>query len=437
MRPRSPYDPERRIAVQAHGFPSRARYELQRRLPDVVEALLAAGAEDVPFGLPPPLYDGGRPGDEDLRTFRTRRVTLDRVLASAVREQDGIRVLPARATGLELQPGTPAVATGFVLAGGEVVRADVLVDAGGRRSPVTGWLAEHGIQANEVVDECGLSYYGRHFKITGERPPLNNVFADVHEFPTHLQLGFLGDNDTMMLALSPHADDSELKVLRHEEAFMAVLAANEEFADWLAVLEPQTRVFCLGSLKNRMRSLAPEGRPLVLGLHQVGDSLAVTNPNRGRGVSMGLAAVGRLHDLLTANGRDAEAATMGYAEWQREVLAVYYREASAADALYGSRLRANLLGSAAPANAPAVEVPNGHPVTSEQIERAAMADPDLFRVFLRAMNLLDDDRLIASPEVTSKVQRLAQDLPPSPERTRPTGGLRDREALLRVLQPFS
>jgi len=411
---------------------------MKHRLPDVVEALFAAGAEPSLFAPPPHLHDGGRPQDNDLNTFRTRRVTLDRILAAAVRAQDGIEVLAARAVGLELQPGAPPRATGFALAGGEVVRADVLVDAGGRRSPVTGWLADEGIHADEVVDECGLTYYGRHFRITGERPPLNNAFADVHEFPTHLQLAFLGDNDTMMLALSPHAEDAELKVLRHEGAFRAVLAANDAFADWLAVLTPLTGVFCLGSLKNRMRSLVVEGQPLVLGLHQVGDSLAMTNPNRGRGVSMGLAAAGRLHDLLTANGRDAESVALAYAGWQRDALAVYYREASAADAEYGRRLRANLLGSAGPATAPSVEVPPGHPVTSQQIEEAAMLDPDLFRTFLRAMSLLDDERVIASPTVTEQVQRLTHDLPPGPaERTIPTGGLHDRETLLRVIAPFS
>lgn len=431
VRPGAPH------TVQAHGFPARACFELTHRLPDVLEELFAAGAEPFHFAPPPHLHDGGRPHDDDLNTFRTRRVTIDRVLAEAVEAQDGIEVMPVRAVGLEIQAGSPPRATGFALADGSVARADVLVDAGGRRSPVTDWLAAEGIVADEVVDECGLTYYGRHFGITGERPPLNNPFADVHEFPTHLQLAFLGDNDTMMLALSPHAEDAELKVLRHEGAFSAVLAANEAFADWLAVLTPLTGVFCLGSLKNRMRSLVAEGQPLVLGLHQVGDSLAMTNPNRGRGVSMGLAAAGQLHDLLTADGRDAESVALAYAGWQREVLAVYYREASAADAEFGRRLRANLLGSAGPATAPAVEVPTGHPVTSRQIEQAAVMDPDLFRTFVRAMNLLDDERAIASPAVTERVLLLARDLPPKSERTPATGGLHDRETLLRVIAPFS
>lgn len=422
--------------VQAHGFPSRARYELTRRVPDVVEKLADAGAEMVTAALPPFLVDGGRPGDADLDSFRSRRVTFDAVMAGVVRKEPGISVIPERAKGIELSEDSPPRATGWLLESG-VVRADVLLDAAGRRSPVSGWLEDAGITQPEVIDECGLSYYGRHFRITGERPPLNNGFADVHEFPTHLQLGFLGDNDTMMLALSPHADDAALKVLRREDAFTAALEANEEFADWYAVLTPTTGVFALGSLKNRIRHLVERGRPLVVGLFQAGDSLAMTNPNRGRGVSMGLAAAGRLFDLLDANGRDPEAVAMEYDEWQHRALAVYYREAASSDLMYGKRLRAYRQGDKLPANAPAVELPEGHPISSEDIERVVDRDPDLFRTFARAMNVLDDDRQIASPAVVEKVRALLPDAPPQAEPEVRTGGLHERERMLEVLAPFS
>jgi hypothetical protein len=46
--------------------------------------------------------------------------------------------------------------------------------------------------------------------------------------------------------------------------------------------------------------------------------------------------------------------------------------------------------------------------------------------------------VIASLAVTEQVQRLTQGLPAGPpERTIPTGGLHDRETLLRVIAPFS
>jgi hypothetical protein len=163
----------------------------------------------------------------------------------------------------------------------------------------------------------------------------------------------------------------------------------------------------------------------------------MTNPNRGRGVSMGLAAAGKLHDLVAADGHDAEAAALAYARWQREALAVYYREAAATDAELGSRLRANLLGTSAPATAPAVELPAGHPVTSRQLELAARSDPNLFRLFMRALNLLDDERVVASPDVADVVRRTVPDVPPAPPAAPATEARQDRAAWLRVLEPFS
>lgn len=442
VRPGAPH------AVQAHGFPSRGPFELRKRLPDVMEALVEAGVEQVPVNrlLPPPVLDGGRPDDEDLDTIRTRRLTLDAVLGSAVRREPGITLVRQRATGLVLEPGNPPTAVGFGLADGQSVRAELLLDAAGRRSPVTGWLADAGIQQPERVDPCGLSYYGRHCRITGDRPPLNNGFADIHEFPTFIQLMFVGDNDRVQLALSPHADDVLLKQLRHEDAFMAVLAANENFRPWLDVLEPETGIFALGSLQNRIRSLVDDGRPLVRGLHQVGDALAMTNPNRGRGIGMGLAGVGVLVDLVIADGRNPDALALAFDDWRRNVLAVYYSEAASADAVVGRRFRANLLGTPSPGNAPAVELPEGHPVSSSDIERVAMRDPDLFRTFLRALNMLDDEREIASEATTAKVRRLldAGD-PPAPGATGPSGpsvqagsrDLDDRDFVESLLAPFA
>ena len=432
-------------AVQAHGFMARAKVELATRLPDVVDALAAAGVTELPFAkmAPPHLHDGGRPGDDELAMLQSRRVTLDAVLAGILQREPGVHTVRAKATGLELEDGTPPRVTGLGIATGDVVRADLVIDAAGRRSPVTGWLAAAGLPQPEIVDTCNVSYYGRHFRIrAGERPRLNSGFADIHEFPCHLQFMFLGDNETAMMAICVESGDPLLKRVRHEDAYHAVLAANEAFRPWLDLLEPATPTFVLGALNNRMRSLVVDGEPLVLGLHQAGDSLAMTNPTRGRGVAMGLCAVGRLHDLATANGRDDVALATEYAAWQRDVLAVYYQEASTSDQTVGRKLRANILGEAAPANAPAVKLPDGHPVTSAQIEQASASDPDLFRLFLRALYLLDDDRVIASPAVADRVlRRLAEDpdsaakAPISP--VRPWNGSVDRQMLESLLAPYA
>lgn len=425
--------------VQAHGFMARAMLEISTRLPDVRDALVAAGVavRGGEQAFPPHLYDGGRPDDDELTGFRSRRVTLDRVIADTVRNEPGITVHRERVAGLRTGEGTPLAVTGVTLRSGEVLEADLVVDAAGRRSPVTSWLAALGAQVEERVDPCLIRYYTRHFHVGADEPPALNVgFAEVHEFPHFVQLMFLGDNDTAMLAVAVHDEDPLLKVLRKREAFEALVGAIPEMESWLAVLTPTTDVFCLGAFDNRMRSLAPGGRPSVTGLVQVGDSLAMTNPTRGRGVSMALAAAGRLSDLV-GQGLTGEELITAYDEWQRRVLAVYYRETAAVDAALSASLRAALFAGSVPPNAPWVELPDGHTVDAMQLDRAAGQDPDIFRWVLRASMLLDDDRMIASPEVAERTLRvLAGASAPEPEQA-PQGGLHGRQTLTALLAPYA
>jgi len=426
-------------SVHAHGFGSRAHFELARRLPDVHQTLVEAGAHQVPMSemVPPSLYDDGRPGDSDVTVLQVRRHTFDRVLAAAVASSPVTR-LPGRATGLVLDwEGPLPVVRGLQLSDGTVLTADITIDAGGRRSPVSGWLAAAGVSQPERFDECIARYYTRHYRITGPRPRLNIGFADVHAFTCHVQLMFLGDGDTAMVAMAAHDEDPVLKVLRHSEAFDALLAANDAFADWRAALEPDSQVFCLGAFDNRARSLVHDDRPLALGLHQVGDSLAMTNPTRGRGVGMGLMAVGALVDILTAGG-SADDRSFAFEAWRARVLLPHYRECALTDSIASDQMRAGLAGRSIPSNAPQFELPEGHPISQADLERAADHDPDLFRVLLRATVMLDDDRHVASPEVAARVRDVLETAPdPAPPRVRPTDGLHDRNTVERLLSAFA
>ena len=167
-----------------------------------------------------------------------------------------------------------------------------------RRRPVRAGRPGAGCAATAVISGWSRA----------EVPRPNLGFAEVHQFASFAHLLALGDNDTATLALSVHDEDPVLRRARHPEAFTALAAANPAFARWHAVLEPISPVFCLGALDNRLRYLAENGGPHVLGLVQVGDALAMTNPTRGRGVAMGLAAAGRLHDLLVTGETGVELA---------------------------------------------------------------------------------------------------------------------------------
>src|SRR3974390_2305660 len=68
----------------AHGYPARFFNGIRDRHPELLKALMAAGAREVKFGdnLTPELQQRYRPqpGDEDLSVLLSRRTTLEFVL---------------------------------------------------------------------------------------------------------------------------------------------------------------------------------------------------------------------------------------------------------------------------------------------------------------------------------------------------------------------
>jgi hypothetical protein len=236
-------------------------------------------------------------------------------------------------------------------------------------------------------------------------------FAIVLEFPTHELVAFRGDRDYLTVAMVRHTRDRDRAGWREDDVFDAAIASTPGFTDWWRAIEAEGPVLPMGAVRNRMTALVDAGRPVVLGLHQVGDSLTTTNPSRGRGIALGLAAVGRLFDLLTADGTapPADEVALSFHAWQRDVLRHYFHETSAADLELAGRIDAALTGGEPPATAPDVLLPEDHPVTSAQVAEAAGRDPDLFRSFVSALHMMDDDREIASAATAETVRRLLAD----------------------------
>src|SRR4051794_23578332 len=127
---------------QAHYLHARVSRVLEQRLPDVRDALLAAGAVPInPLGRLPP-----EAGDERLSTITARRTTLEHVFARAAEAEPRVEVRRGTAVAsLAARNGTavPHV-TGVHAEGGEEIAADLVVDAMGRRSRLPEWLRAAG-----------------------------------------------------------------------------------------------------------------------------------------------------------------------------------------------------------------------------------------------------------------------------------------------------
>src|SRR5262249_44419835 len=133
--------------------------------------------------LPPKVKDRtARPGDAALKYVTGRRPVIEATVAAMVAAAPGVKIhRGGRARELVTGPSAiPGVRhdVGVRTDSGDIIRADLVVDAMGRKSPACKWIADAGGRSpHEQAEDCNFIYYTRYF--TGsERPrrigvPLN------------------------------------------------------------------------------------------------------------------------------------------------------------------------------------------------------------------------------------------------------------------------
>jgi 2-polyprenyl-6-methoxyphenol hydroxylase-like FAD-dependent oxidoreductase len=98
--------------------------------------------------MPDEFNGGARPGDERFTSLTGRRPVVEAAIARVVAAEPGIEVRRGAAVrGLltgELERAGVTHVVGVVTDGGEELRADLVVDASGRRSALPRWLFDLG-----------------------------------------------------------------------------------------------------------------------------------------------------------------------------------------------------------------------------------------------------------------------------------------------------
>ena len=429
----SPTWPRRGIPhfLQAHAFTSRGRLELRTHFPDVFQALLDAGADDIPLWRKLP--GDRRPEDEDLAIVGVRRPLIEWALRRSALAEGGISVASGvRAVGLEAHPSPTPIVHGVRTTAGPI-KADLVVDAMGRRSQVPGWIESlGGTPMAEESSDCGVIYYTRYYRIREgatlpDGPWLPTPRADLGY---GLFSSFPGDNRTFAGLIAIPPGDQDLKVLRHNAAFDAALPLMPSLYSWTNpdTSMPFTDVLPMGSLQNTLRTFV-DGRPPAIGLVSIGDSLCHTDPVFALGLSFGLVAARELASALRANGSDLEAVSLAFDAALRPAMTERYGFATAVDDL---RLRrwtgepidlAHRDGGAYPF------------FTLAAGGAAALVDGDVFRTivrrnyFLDPLSVLDTD--IAMQE---RIERIFAELLATP---RPAPGPTRDELLVTVQRALS
>lgn len=396
---------------QPHNLFPRFQQILDAELPDVAEALVAAGCTWSNALVSPPRTLGPlepRPDDERFRFLTGRRPVVEAALASVVRACDGIRVL--RGAGVagvltSTDAGLPVRVVGVRSADGTEHRADLVVDAMGRTSPVARWLQELGAVVQVDSQDQGFVYYTRYYR--GHQP--------VRRAPGLTPLGSFsiltipGDGDTWSVTLFATAHDRLLKQARDPKRFTSVVRACPLHAHWLEG-EPASDILPMGGVLDRYRSFVKGDAPLVVGLAAVGDAWACTNPSAGRGLSVGLVHALLLRDALRDNAAaDEDFALDWHDRTEREVAPFFYNQ-QRADRQRIAEMAAERDG---------LPPPPANPVVV-RFATAAMHDQDLFRGLLETITCLAlPQQVLARPGVQEAMERLGSDTPtpfPGPSR---------------------
>ena len=399
--------------LQAHSFTSRGYKELREMFPDVLQALIDAGADDIDLARKMP---GTRePGDEDLRVLGVRRPLIEWALRRAIDGEAGVRVVAkTNVVGLEARSGPVPEVSGVHTSAG-LFEADLVIDAMGRRSPASTWIAAlGGTPMTEEASDCGVIYYTRYYRVREGRslpdgPWLPTPRADLGY---GLFSSFPGDNGTFAGLIAIPPGDQELKLLRHEAAFDAATALMPALWSWVnpETSTPITGVLPMGSLQNTLRTPV-DGRPPTIGLISVGDALCHTDPVFALGMSFAFIEARELRAALGTHGAGREAAAVAFDAAMRPSMVERFRFATALDDLRLRRWTGESFDIARPDG-------GAYPLFIMAAgTAAALVDASVFRAIVRRNYFLEPLSIVDSDvELQARIERIFGELLATPRR---------------------
>lgn len=293
---------------------------MEEHLPSVYGELQAVGALRFnPAAAAARHLPEGTGNNLDLDRFETlttcRRPLIEFAYATAAQKTPGIDIrhgCPATAlvTGSEVIPGVPHV-TGVRTESGETIDARIVVDAGGRRSPLSSMIeAAGGRRPQEHAFEAGFVYNTQYYRGSNLPEPRDDLLCAIGSISV---LTIPGDNGWWSVTLYHSPKDKQMRRVRDPKIFERVLRALPNHAHW-ADGEPQGEIVSMAATANTTREFIIDGTPCATGVVSVGDAWGFTNPSIGRGITLGLMHVVEVAPAI-AEHIDDPCQLAG--EWQR------------------------------------------------------------------------------------------------------------------------
>jgi 2-polyprenyl-6-methoxyphenol hydroxylase-like FAD-dependent oxidoreductase len=365
-----------------HLFLPRYREIIEAELPDVAAAMERDGALRInPVQDAPESITGGlRRGDARYTMLSGRRAVVERAVASVAEVTPGLEVRRGVAVagllgGPEALGGVPHV-TGVRTTDGDEVRADLVIDCGGRRSALPDWLEALGARRPEdEVDDSGFIYLGRHFRSRDGQLPAA-LGPGLQPYGSISALMLPADNHTWAVTLVARSGDRALLGLKDVARWERTVRALPTVAHWLDGDPIEDRIVTIAKIEDRRRDLYPDGVPVATGVVAVADAWACTNPSLGRGASIGMLHAQALRDALRLTGPDDPAAlSEAFAAATEATVEPWYQATLSFDRHRLAEMSAIAEGTAYDPGDPGYEM-------TKALALATGRDPDAFRAFL-------------------------------------------------------
>ncbi len=417
----------------SHVFLGRLRNHLRDQHPELLAALMGAGARELrPTDRPPLALHGLQPeaGDDDLVSIGCRRTTFEQVLRAHVLREPNVELVgDTTVTGLiAARHATPIAAGVTCTSQGRArrLRAHWVIDASGRQSAAPEWLSAIDARPHfERSEPSGIVYYTRFYRKRSNLPePGQTEHPIAADFDWVKYAVFPADGGTFSITLAVPLAIQRLKILSRPAAFDALVSAIPALAPWVApefaapIGDPQRPVQAMGALINRLRRFVDDNGPTVLRFFVIGDAAYCTNPLYGRGCAQALIHAHALARALEQNPDDMTAAAIELDRWGRETLEPFYRVSILAD-----RDAVRRAEGRAPEG---IEQQMRERFFRDGVEIGLRCDPVVYRAFLRMLNMLaTPEAAFSEPQVLarclwvlgrSQEYKARYPIPPLPER---------------------